>query len=116
VTAPSWAITILVRLGAVDHVLEHLVRLARGAADQAHLFQIVLGLEQVALLRLPHAVVRPCHCVIGIGGERAFVPDFGVVIAPSLKAAAGSVLNYSCALAALAGGSLILTAGIEFRP
>jgi hypothetical protein len=73
-------------VGAVDYVLEHLVRLAGGAADQAHLFQIVLGLEQVALLRLPHPVVRPGHSMIGIGGERAFVPHFGVVIAPELAA------------------------------
>ena len=93
-TASSWDDNDLVRLGAVDHVLEHLVRLARGAADQAHLFQIVLGLEQVDLLRLPHAVVGPCHGVIGIGRERAFVPDFGVVIAPEFAVRIADQVRY----------------------
>ena len=53
--------------------IEHLVRLAVRAADQADLFQVVLGFEQVALLGLPHAVVRPSYGVIGIGGKSALV-------------------------------------------
>ena len=77
---------VLICLGAIDHGFEHLVRLAGGAADEPHLFQIVVGLEQVALLGLPHAVIRPGHRVIGIGGERAFVPDLGVVVASELAA------------------------------
>ena len=75
-----------VRRSAVDGVLEHPIGAAVGAADQAHLFQIVLGLEHIALLGLPHAVIRPSHGVVGIGGERPFVPDLGVVVAAELAA------------------------------
>ena len=71
----------LVRLGALDHVLEHLVRLAIRTADETNLLQVVLGLEQVALLGLPHPVVGPGHRMVGIGRERALVPDLSVVIA-----------------------------------
>ena len=76
----------LIHNRAVDCVFQHCVRLAIGAADQTHLFQIVLGLEQVTLFSMPHAVIRPSHSVIGIGGEWAFVPDLGVVVAPELAA------------------------------
>ena len=38
------------------------------------------------MLGLPHAVIRPGHRVIGIGGERAFVPDLGFVVASELAA------------------------------
>ena len=46
------------------------------------------------MLRLPHAVVGPCHGVIGISGERAFVPDFGVVITPEFAARVADQVRY----------------------
>jgi hypothetical protein len=60
--------------------------LALGAADQADLFKVVFGLEQVALFSLPHAVIGPGQSVVGIGGERLVVPIFGVLIAAKLAA------------------------------
>jgi hypothetical protein len=47
----------LIHNRAVDCVFQHCVCLAISAADEPDLFQIVLGLEQVALLGLPHAVI-----------------------------------------------------------
>src|SRR5208282_6401428 len=44
------------------------------------------GLEHVALLGMPHAVVGPGHGMVRIGGERALVPGLGVVIAAELAA------------------------------
>src|SRR5580692_8118923 len=83
-TFPDYA---LVGLGAVDHVPERNIFVAFGvAADGAHLFQVVLGLEQVALLGLPHAVIGPGQRVVRIGGERLVVPIFGVVVAAELTA------------------------------
>src|ERR1700733_2156271 len=77
----------LVRPGAVDHFLERDIFVALGvAADHRHLFQVVLGLEQVALLGLPHAVIGPGQRVVRIGGERLVVPIFGVVVAAELAA------------------------------
>src|ERR1700730_9721793 len=77
----------LVGLGAVDHVPERNIFVAFGvAANGAHFFQVVLGLEQVALLGLPHAVIGPGQRVVGIGGERLVVPIFGVVVAAELAA------------------------------
>src|SRR5580693_1645672 len=79
--------TVLIRPGAVDHFLERDIFVARGvAADHRHLFQVVLGLEQVALLGLPHAVIGPGQGVVRIGGERLVVPIFGVVVAAELAA------------------------------
>src|SRR5215469_9301787 len=68
-----------VRPRAVDHFLERNVFFALGAADQAHLLEVVLGLEQVALFGMPHAVIGPGQSVFGIGGKRLVVPIFGVV-------------------------------------
>src|SRR6202035_831015 len=48
--------------------------------------QVVLGLEQVALLGLPHAVIGPGQRVVRIGGERLVVPIFGVVVAAEFSA------------------------------
>src|SRR3984885_6619983 len=77
----------LIRPGAVDHFFERDVFVAIGvAADHRHLFQVVLGLEQVALLGLPHAVIGPGQSVVRIGGERLVVPIFGVVVAAELAA------------------------------
>src|SRR5499427_10886815 len=75
-----------VRPRAVDHFLERNVFFALGAADQAHLLEIVLGLEQVALFGVPHAVIRPGQSVFWISGERLVVPIFGVVITAELAA------------------------------
>src|ERR1700688_3065772 len=77
----------LVRPRAVDHFLDRDVFVAVGvAAAHMHLFQVVLGLEQVALLGLPHAVIGPGQRVVRIGGERLVVPIFGVVVAAELAA------------------------------
>src|SRR5580693_2954716 len=79
--------TVLIRPGAVDHFLERDIFVALGvAANHRHLFQVVLGLEQVALLGLPHAVIGPGQRVVGIGGERLVVPIFGVIVAAELAA------------------------------
>jgi hypothetical protein len=59
----------LVNNRAVDSIFQHRERFAIGAADVAHFFQIVPGFEHVALLGLPHAVIRPSHSVIGISSE-----------------------------------------------
>src|SRR6516164_11360959 len=75
-----------VRPGAVDHFFERDIFFALGAADQAHLLEIVLGLEQVALFGVPHAVIRPRQSVFRIGGERLVVPILGVVLAAELAA------------------------------
>src|SRR6516162_9180104 len=75
-----------VRPRAVDHFLERNVFFALGAADQAHLLEVVLGLEEVALFGMPHAVIGPGQSVFGIGGKRLVVPIFGVVIAAQLAA------------------------------
>src|SRR5262245_405284 len=47
---------------------------------------MIARLEQVALLGMPHAVIGPGAGVLGIGGERAFVPNLGVVVAAELAA------------------------------
>src|SRR5690348_12926472 len=78
--------TELVRPRAVDHFFERDVFLAFGAADQTHLLEIVLGLEQIALFGMPHAVIGPGQSVLRIGDERLVVPVFGVVIAAKLAA------------------------------
>src|SRR6266545_2112956 len=71
-----------VRYRALDHALELLVFLALGvAADQPHLFQVVLGHQQVALLGVPHAVIGPGTHVVGVGGERLLVPELGILVA-----------------------------------
>src|SRR5579864_9441937 len=76
-----------VRPGAVDDFFERDIFAAFAvAADVAHLFQVILGLEQVALLGLPHAVIGPGQRVVRIGGERLVVPIFGVVVAAELAA------------------------------
>jgi hypothetical protein len=54
---------------SVDHFFERDIGLAFAAANQADLFQVVLGLEQIALLSVPHAVIGPRHGVIWIRGE-----------------------------------------------
>src|SRR5262249_32339662 len=82
----SHAPTRSVRPRAVDHFLERNVFFALGAADQAHLLEVVLGLEEVALFGMPHAVIGPGQSVFGIGGKRLVVPIFGVVIAAQLAA------------------------------
>src|SRR5271155_3472320 len=72
---------------AVDDFLERDIFVAFGvAADLAHLFEVVLGHEQVALLGMPHAVIGPGHHVIGVGGERLVVPVFGVVVTAKFSA------------------------------
>ena len=75
-----------VRRRAVDGVLEHPVGAAIGAADQAHLLQIVLSLEHVALFGLPHAVIRPGHRMVGIRRQRPLVPELSVIVAAELTA------------------------------
>src|SRR5262249_61759827 len=82
VSAPARSI----RPRAVDHFFERDVFFAFGAADQTHLLEIVLGLEQVALFGMPHAVIGPGQCVFRIGGERFVIPMFGIVVAPELAA------------------------------
>src|SRR4029079_16679774 len=46
-----------------------------GAANQFHLLQKIFRLQSVALLHLPHAVIRPGTDVVGIGSKRFLVPD-----------------------------------------
>src|SRR5580704_16024226 len=75
-----------IRHSAVDRSLERGVFAAGGAADRLDLLQVVLGLEHVALFGIPHAVIGPGQRVVGIGGERAVVPEFGVVIAAEFAA------------------------------
>src|SRR4051812_44762690 len=76
-----------IRPGAFDHALELGVLAALGvAAQRLHLSEIFLGLEQIALLGVPHAVIRPGDGVGRIGGERPLVPDLGVVVAAELAA------------------------------
>src|SRR6516162_4777705 len=98
----SHAPTRSVRPRAVDHFLERNVFFALGAADQAHLLEVVLGLEEVALFGMPHAVIGPGQSVFGIGGKRLVVPIFGVVIAAQLAArikdAAGGLPNEGLAV------------------
>src|SRR5215467_5083438 len=76
----------LVGTRAVDHFFERHIFLAGGAADQAHLLEVVLGLEQVALFGMPHAVIGPGQSMLRIGNERLLVPIFGVVITAELAA------------------------------
>src|SRR5262249_40639120 len=77
----------LVRARAFDHALELGVFLARGvAADEVHLLQVFLRLEEIALLGVPHAVVGPGAHVVGIGRERLLVPVLGIVVAAELAA------------------------------
>src|SRR6516165_4925061 len=83
-----------VRPRAVDHFLERNVFFALGAADQAHLLEVVLGLEEVALFGMPHAVIGPGQSVFGIGGKRLVVPIFGVVIAAQLAARIAEQCRY----------------------
>src|SRR5262245_15676635 len=78
--------TASVSAGAIDHLFERDIFLALGAANLAHLLEIVFGLQQVALLGMPHAVIRPSQSVIRIRGERSVVPIFGVVVAAELAA------------------------------
>ena len=54
--------------------------------SDSHLGEVVARLEQIALLGVPHAVIRPGAGVRGIGGERPLVPDLGVVVAAELAA------------------------------
>ena len=60
---------LLIRPRSVDHLFECDIFLALGAADQTDLFKVVLGLEQVALFGMPHAVIGPGQSVVGIGVE-----------------------------------------------
>src|SRR6516162_9659421 len=83
-----------VRPRAVDHFLERNVFFALGAADQAHLLEVVLGLEEVALFGMPHAVIGPGQSVFGICGKRLVVPIFGVVIAAQLAARIAEQCRY----------------------
>src|SRR5262245_51910030 len=77
----------LVRHRAFDDALELGVFLARRvAADQPHLFQVVLGHQHVALLGVPHAVVGPGAHVIRVGGERLLVPELRILVAAKLAA------------------------------
>jgi len=78
--------SVSVSAGAVDHLFERDIFLALGAADQAHLLEVVLSLEQVTLFGMPHAVIGPGQRVIGIGGKRFVVPVFGFVVAAELAA------------------------------
>src|SRR5215831_10586372 len=64
------------------------------AVDQAHLLEVVLGLEEVALFGMPHAVIGPGQSVFGIGGKRLVVPIFGVVIAAQLAARIAEQCRY----------------------
>src|SRR5262245_9996583 len=64
-----------------------------GAADELHLLQVVLGLEPVALLCLPHAEVRPGPHVVGIGGERLLVPALRVVVVAKLAVGVADVVR-----------------------
>src|ERR1700739_1947650 len=58
----------LIRRGAVDDAFGVPVFRAIGvAADDADLFEVVLGLEQIALLGLPRPIIGPRQRVIGIG-------------------------------------------------
>src|SRR6516225_10426706 len=68
--SPSDGWILLIRPRSVDHFLERNVFFALGAADQAHLLEVVLGLEEVALFGMPHAVIGPGQSVFGIGGKR----------------------------------------------
>src|SRR5262249_18222950 len=76
-----------IRHRAVDDALELDVFLAgRVAADEVDLFQVLLGLELVALLGMPHAVIRPGTDVVGIGGQRLLVPVLPILVAAELAA------------------------------
>src|SRR5262249_32328693 len=77
---------LLIRPRSVDHLFECDIFLALGAANQTYLFKVVLGLEQVALFGMPHAVIGPGQSVVRIGGECLIVPIFGIVIAAKLAA------------------------------
>src|SRR5437763_14413316 len=64
--------------GAFHHALEALIFGAgRSAADQADLLEEVLGLEHIALLDVPHAVIVQTAHVSGIGSERPLAPRLG---------------------------------------
>src|SRR4051812_34275442 len=76
--------TRLVRDRTFDAALEVLIFLARRAADQADVLQVIARLEQVALLDLPHAVVLPRAYMFWIGCERAFVPVFRQLVVAKL--------------------------------
>src|SRR5206468_1129614 len=56
------------------------------AAQRFHLGEEFAGFQQIALLGVPHAVIRPCDGVRRIGGERPLVPDLGVLVAAELAA------------------------------
>src|SRR3954471_19332298 len=76
-----------IRAGAFDHALQFGVGAALGvAAQRLHLGEVFLGLEQIALLGVPHAVIRPSDGVGRIGGECALVPDLGILVAAELAA------------------------------
>ena len=77
---------------AVEGCLEHLVVAATGvAANAADLLQIVFRLEPVSLFEVPHAVVGPGACVVGIGGKRLIIPILGVVVPSELAAGIAKV-------------------------
>src|SRR5262245_36564735 len=80
--------------GPVDHGLELSIFAAgRVAADRRDLMQEVFGLEAVALLGVPHAVIGPGARMPRVGGERLFVPDLGVAIAAKLAAGIADIVG-----------------------
>src|SRR6476659_11392212 len=64
-----------------------------GTANQLHLLQVILGLEPVPLLSLPHAVVGPRAHVIGVGGERLLVPELRIVVVAQLAMRVSDVVR-----------------------
>src|SRR5205807_1466700 len=79
---------------AFHRAFEILEFLAAGpAADQADRLQIVGRLEQVALLDMPHAVVLPGANVLGIDGERLFVPDAGKLVVAELAVGIADIVG-----------------------
>src|SRR5687767_9363085 len=83
----------LVRDRPFHAAFQILVLLALGAADQADLFQEVGGLELVALLDLPHAVILPGTHVLRIGRERALIPDLGKLIVAELAGGVAQIIR-----------------------
>src|SRR5271156_4750539 len=84
----------LVSNRAIDRVLEQFVGFALGAADRAFLLEFFLGFEHIALFGMPHAEIRPSQRVVGIGGERSLVPEFGVVVAAELAASIANEIGH----------------------
>src|SRR5436853_4246444 len=54
------------------------------AADRLDLLQEVGGLEHVALLDLPHAVILPGLHMLRVDRERVLIPDLGELIVAEL--------------------------------